>query len=74
MTDAANKIMALASVMATKRVLRYRASLSAGGRSAGQTELEHAERAVGEATDELRAAVEALCQELSNAPSSSSAS
>ena len=67
-------IMALAGVMATKRVLRYRATLAAGGRSAGYTEMERAEAAVERATAALREAVEKLCQESSSAPSSSSAS
>lgn len=74
MSDTVNKIMALAGVMATKRVLRYRAGLTAGGRSAGATELERAERAVDKATDELRAALEELCQEPLNASSTSSVS
>lgn len=60
--------------MATKRVLRFRASLTAGGRSAGYTELERAERAVEKAADELRTAVEALCQESLSAPSTNSPS
>ena len=54
-------IMALAGVLATKRVLRYRASVTAAGRSAGATELERAEQAVERAAAELRAAVEKLC-------------
>lgn len=74
MSETVEKIMALASVMATKRVLRYRAGLSAGGCSAGATELEHAGAAVERATNELRTAVGKLCQEPSNAPSTSSAS
>lgn len=69
-----DEIMALAGVLATKRVLRFRAHLVTGGRTAGRYEQDQAEAAVTRATDALRAAVETLCQEPSNEPSTPSQS
>jgi hypothetical protein len=70
-----DKCMALAGVLATKRVLRYRTGLSANGRSAGVTEMEQAERAVAKATADLRAALEKLaCTKSPSALSSLSTS